>query len=149
VNRDGAGFLASWGSSIHLFIDHTELSVVGHGGSVLRIVPESLMGRSVESASIWVRQYGADKVEAGKRSIDHYRAAKMLGTEVLMTRISFLYPNRKDARFDIDSYVEEHMPLSIALLSAHPCFKRVSVERGVSGVAPGLGPATWQCVTSF
>lgn len=99
------------------------------------------MGRSVESASIWVRQYGADKVEAGKRSIDHYRAAKMLGTEVLMTRISFLYPNRKDARFDIDSYVEEHMPLSIALLSAHPCFKRVSVERGVSGVAPGLGPA--------
>jgi uncharacterized protein (TIGR02118 family) len=57
-----------------------------------------------------------------------------------MTRISFLYPNRKDARFDIDYYAEKHMPWSIALLSAHPGFRGVSVERGVSGGAPGVGP---------
>jgi uncharacterized protein (TIGR02118 family) len=57
-----------------------------------------------------------------------------------MVRISFLYPNRKDARFDMDYYVGKHMPWSIALLSAHAGFKGVSVERGVGGVAPGLDP---------
>jgi uncharacterized protein (TIGR02118 family) len=55
-----------------------------------------------------------------------------------MTRISFLYPNRKGSRFEMDYYVEKHMPWSIALLSAHPGFKGVSVEHGVSGVAPGV-----------
>jgi uncharacterized protein (TIGR02118 family) len=57
-----------------------------------------------------------------------------------MTRISFLYPNRKDARFDMGYYVDRHMPWSIALLSAHLGFKGVSVERGVSGIAPGVDP---------
>ena len=57
-----------------------------------------------------------------------------------MTRISFLYPNRKDARFDMDYDVEKHMPWSIALLSAQPGFKGVSVERGLSGAAPGAAP---------
>lgn len=33
------------------------------------------------------------------------------------------------------------MPLSISLLSAHPGFKGVSVERGLSGVTPGSAPA--------
>ena len=49
-----------------------------------------------------------------------------------MTRISFLYPNTKDARFDFDYYVEKHMPWSIDLLSRHPGFRSVSVERGLS-----------------
>jgi uncharacterized protein (TIGR02118 family) len=40
----------------------------------------------------------------------------------------------------VDYYVEKHMPWSIALLSAHAGFKGVSVERGVSGAAPGVGP---------
>jgi uncharacterized protein (TIGR02118 family) len=58
-----------------------------------------------------------------------------------MTRISFLYPNREDAHFDIDYYVEKHMPWSIALLKEHPGFKGVSVERGVSGADADVGPA--------
>ena len=33
------------------------------------------------------------------------------------------------------------MPLSIELLSAHPGFKGVSVERGLSGAEPGTDPA--------
>src|SRR5262245_18341380 len=56
-----------------------------------------------------------------------------------MTRISFLYPNRKDARFDFDYYLEQHMPWSIGILSAHPGFKGVSVERGILGA--GIEPA--------
>jgi uncharacterized protein (TIGR02118 family) len=55
-----------------------------------------------------------------------------------MTRISFLYENRDGSRFDFDYYVEKHMPWSIGLLSAHPGFIGVSVERGVSGGAPGV-----------
>ena len=57
-----------------------------------------------------------------------------------MVRISFLYPNREGARFDLDYYVQKHMPWSIQLLCARPGFKGVSVERGLSG-APGAGPA--------
>lgn len=52
-------------------------------------------------------------------------------------RISILYPNRPGACFDMRYYVDTHMPLSIGLLSTHPGFRGVSVERGVSGVAPG------------
>ena len=58
-----------------------------------------------------------------------------------MVRISILYPNTKGSRFDFRYYVEAHMPRSIELLSAHPGFKGVSVERGVRGAAPGSEPA--------
>ena len=54
-----------------------------------------------------------------------------------MTKISILYPHKDGARFDFDYYVQTHMPLSIKLLSAHPGFKSVSVERGMTGATPG------------
>lgn len=57
-----------------------------------------------------------------------------------MVKISILYPNTKGSRFDMRYYVEDHMPVSIQLLSAHPGFKGVSVERGVTGVPPGTEP---------
>lgn len=57
-----------------------------------------------------------------------------------MVRISILYPNNKGARFDFSYYVETHMPMSINLLSAHPGFKGVSVERGLGGAVPGSEP---------
>lgn len=58
-----------------------------------------------------------------------------------MTKISILYPNNKSSRFDMHYYVDTHMPLSIELLSTHPGFKGVSVERGLSGVEPGTDAA--------
>ena len=58
-----------------------------------------------------------------------------------MTKISILYPNNKGARFDMPYYVNTHMPLSIKLLSTHPGFKGVSVERGLGGAEPGSDPA--------
>jgi len=58
-----------------------------------------------------------------------------------MTKISILYPNEKGARFDMCYYVETHMPLSIKLLSVHPGFKGVSVERGLLGAQPGTDAA--------
>ncbi len=57
-----------------------------------------------------------------------------------MVKISILYPNTPGARFDMDYYVETHMPLSIRLLSSHPGFKGVSVEKGLGGAEPGSVP---------
>jgi uncharacterized protein (TIGR02118 family) len=57
-----------------------------------------------------------------------------------MVKISILYPNRENGRFDMDYYVNTHMPLSIQLLSVHPGFKGVSVEHGVGGGAPDAAP---------
>jgi len=54
-----------------------------------------------------------------------------------MTRISILYPNTEGSRFDVRYYVETHMPMSIKLLSAHPGFRGVSVERALGGAVPG------------
>ena len=58
-----------------------------------------------------------------------------------MTKISILYPNNKGARFDLRYYIGTHMPLSIELLSTHPGFKGVSVERGLGGAEPGSAAA--------
>lgn len=58
-----------------------------------------------------------------------------------MVKISILYPNRAGARFDMPYYIEKHMPRSIQLLSAHPGFRGVSVEKGVGGAAPGAEAA--------
>jgi len=58
-----------------------------------------------------------------------------------MIRVSILYPNDKSGRFDHSYYAGTHMPLSIARLRAHPGFKGVSVERGITGAIPGSDPA--------
>jgi uncharacterized protein (TIGR02118 family) len=58
-------------------------------------------------------------------------------TEERMISVCIMYPNTIGARFDAGYYVEKHMPMSIALLSAHPGFRGVSVERGVGGTVPG------------
>ena len=54
-----------------------------------------------------------------------------------MIKISILYPNSKNTRFDIGYYIDKHMPLAIELLSAHSGFNGVSVEHGLSGAVPG------------
>ena len=49
-----------------------------------------------------------------------------------MVKISILYPNSAGSRFDMTYYIEKHMPWSIDLVSVHPGFRSVSVERGIS-----------------
>ena len=58
-----------------------------------------------------------------------------------MTKISFLYPSKQGARFDMHYYLHTHMPQSIERLSAAKGFQGVSVDRGVGGEAPGVDPA--------
>jgi len=57
-----------------------------------------------------------------------------------MVKISILYPNTKNARFDLSYYLNTHMPMSIERLSAAPGFRGVSVERGLGGASPGSEP---------
>lgn len=67
-----------------------------------------------------------------------------------MVRISILYPNSKSCRFDLDYYVDKHIPLAIKLLGVHPGFKGVSVERGIGGATPGSEAAYFvMCHYSF
>ncbi len=65
-----------------------------------------------------------------------------------MTKISILYPNQKGSKFDLRYYIDTHMPLSIGLLSTHPGFRGVSVERGLSGAEPGSA-ATYVAMCYF
>lgn len=58
-----------------------------------------------------------------------------------MIKISILYPNNKDARFDMGYYLDTHLPLAIGLLSAHTGYQGVSVERGLGGAMPGTAAA--------
>lgn len=56
-----------------------------------------------------------------------------------MVKISILYPNT--GRFDMDYYLDKHMPRSIELLSAGKGYRDVSVERGLGGASPGSAPS--------
>lgn len=55
-----------------------------------------------------------------------------------MKKISILYPNISGSRLDFDYYTNTHMPQSIKLLSSHPGFKGVSVERGIANATPEI-----------
>jgi uncharacterized protein (TIGR02118 family) len=56
-----------------------------------------------------------------------------------MIKISILYPN--SGRFDMDYYLNKHMPRSIELLSEGKGYRGVSVERGLGGASPGSPPS--------
>ncbi len=58
-----------------------------------------------------------------------------------MVKISMLYPNKPGSKFEMNYYLNTHMPLSIECLSAHQGYRGVSVERGLAGGAPGSDPA--------
>jgi uncharacterized protein (TIGR02118 family) len=58
-----------------------------------------------------------------------------------MVRIAILYPNSRGSRFNFDYYLRAHMPRAIELLGAHPGYKGVTVEMGVSGAQPKSAPA--------
>ncbi|MCB6185005.1 EthD family reductase [Leeia sp. TBRC 13508] len=55
-----------------------------------------------------------------------------------MISISILYPLQSDAFFDVNYYLQQHMPMSVKLLSAHHGYKGVMVEQGESGVSPDV-----------
>jgi uncharacterized protein (TIGR02118 family) len=59
--------------------------------------------------------------------------------ETLIT-VSVLYPNTAGCKFDMNYYLNKHMPMVKEKLG--PACRRVAVEGGIAGGAPGA-PATY------
>jgi uncharacterized protein (TIGR02118 family) len=63
-----------------------------------------------------------------------------------MIKVSILYPSKPGSRFDVDYYVQVHMPMAVRLLGS--AVKAVSVEIGVSGAMPEQ-PAPFAAIAGF
>jgi uncharacterized protein (TIGR02118 family) len=57
-------------------------------------------------------------------------------TEKTMFKLTILYPNTPDGRFDFDYYIKTHMPLS--LKRQGQAVKSVLVEKGYDGAMDGV-----------
>ena len=57
-----------------------------------------------------------------------------------MIKVSVLYPNAAGCKFDMNYYLNQHMPMVQQKLG--PACKRMAVEEGIAGGAPGA-PATY------
>lgn len=55
-----------------------------------------------------------------------------------MIKVSVFYPAGEDVKFDMDYYNSEHIPMVKEVLG--DAVKGTSVERGISGGAPGSDP---------
>lgn len=62
----------------------------------------------------------------------------------MTVRLTIVYPGDKSARFDLDYYLDTHLPLSAELLAAYG-FRRYTVQRCTATVA-GEAPA-YRCIT--
>jgi uncharacterized protein (TIGR02118 family) len=51
-----------------------------------------------------------------------------------MVKITILYPNEPGKRFDVEYYLNTHMPMSARLLG--PAIKAISAEIGIPGPGP-------------
>jgi uncharacterized protein (TIGR02118 family) len=56
-----------------------------------------------------------------------------------MIRVSIFYPNKAGSRFDLDYYLNTHLPMTEKLLA--PQMKSMVVEHGIAGTTPGAPPA--------
>jgi uncharacterized protein (TIGR02118 family) len=57
-----------------------------------------------------------------------------------LIKVSVLYPNAEGCRFDMNYYLNQHIPMVKQKLG--PACKRMAVEEGIAGGAPGA-PATY------
>jgi uncharacterized protein (TIGR02118 family) len=60
-----------------------------------------------------------------------------------MTKVSVLYPNGEGKKFDMEYYVNKHMPLVASLLG--DVLKTSTIEKGLGGAAPG-STAPYACM---
>ena len=52
-----------------------------------------------------------------------------------MIKVSVFYPNKEGARFDMDYYLQKHMPMVRQKMAS--AMKGMGVEQGISGGVPG------------
>lgn len=56
-----------------------------------------------------------------------------------MIKVSVLYPSGAGSTFDMDYYLNQHIPMVLAKLGT--ACKSAAVEQGLGGATPGLPPA--------
>ena len=56
-----------------------------------------------------------------------------------MIKVSVLYPSGADSRFDMDYYLNRHVPMVLAKLGM--VCKSAAVEQGLGGITPDSPPA--------
>jgi uncharacterized protein (TIGR02118 family) len=61
-----------------------------------------------------------------------------------MIKVSVFYPNKEGARFDMDYYLQKHMPMVRQKMAG--AMKSMGVEQGISGGAPGA-PSPYRVIT--
>jgi uncharacterized protein (TIGR02118 family) len=67
----------------------------------------------------------------------------LITQEDAMIKMSVLYPQTANSTFDIDYYVNTHMPLCARLIGG--ALKGYGVEKGLASGAPGQ-PAPYACI---
>ena len=53
-----------------------------------------------------------------------------------MIKVSVFYPNKEGARFDMEYYLQKHLPMVRQKMAG--AMKSMGVEQGISGGAPGV-----------
>jgi uncharacterized protein (TIGR02118 family) len=62
----------------------------------------------------------------------------LIARESTMIKVSVMYPNKPEARFDHDYYRDRHMPL-VKKLMGDKC-RYYTVDKGLAGDSPGTPP---------
>ena len=55
-----------------------------------------------------------------------------------MIKVNFFYPNTEGSKFDLDYYVNVHVPLAKECFG--PALKGLTIDSGVSSIMPGSKP---------
>ena len=56
-----------------------------------------------------------------------------------MIRVTALYPNKPDANFDFDYYLNKHAKMFVEKLAPFG-FVKAEIDRGIGGIQPGSPP---------
>jgi len=65
-----------------------------------------------------------------------------------MVSVTILYPSAAGARFDMNYYLHQHMPMSMELLGSHTGFRGLFVQQGICGPGQESAPAFF-AITQF
>src|SRR5215472_12266706 len=81
---------------------------------------------------------------SGRSSMHSHMQSKLVKLHIpkeggTMIRVNIFYPYKEGGRFDLDYYLNTHMPMAIEKLG--PSLMGVTIEHGVSGVLPGTQAA--------
>lgn len=55
-----------------------------------------------------------------------------------LIKVSLMYPNKPNSSFDMDYYLNKHVPMVVGLIG--DSIKGAAIEKGLAGAVPGMEP---------